>query len=207
MGRAALLLLALAALAGGCATPRVADPRSAVRAYAAAARRGDGPALHALLTRRSQRELGLAGTTRLVADARRELAAQATGLERAEVRVEAVAVVRYDDGEYARLELEDGVFKVSSAASLPSSAQTPAQALGDLRRALSRRSYTAFLRVLAAETQSALESDLSSIVRGLEDPETLNVEVQGDAADVELPGGHVIKLKREGGVWRVEDVK
>ena len=61
--------------------------------------------------------------------------------------------------------------------------------------------------MLSAETQSALESALSSIVRGLQDPETLNVEVQGDAADVELPGGHVIKLKRESGVWRVEDVE
>ena len=63
------------------------------------------------------------------------------------------------------------------------------------------------VRVLSAETRGALESDVSAIVRGLEDPETLDVEVEGDEAEVELPGGHVVKLKRESGIWRVEDLR
>jgi len=29
--------------------------------------------------------------------------------------------------------------------------------------------------------------------------------VTGDAATVSVPGGHSVKLKREGGVWRVDD--
>jgi hypothetical protein len=44
-------------------------------------------------------------------------------------------------------------------------------------------------------------------VRGLEDAETLDVQVRGDAAEVELPGGHIVKLKRERGVWRIEDLR
>ncbi|HYO98063.1 MAG TPA: hypothetical protein VER33_26345, partial [Polyangiaceae bacterium] len=69
------------------------------------------------------------------------------------------------------------------------------------------RSYAAFLRLLSRETQSAIESDLSAIVEGLEDPETLEVDLRGDAAEVELPGGHVVRLKREAGTWRVEDLE
>jgi hypothetical protein len=79
--------------------------------------------------------------------------------------------------------------------------------LSGLRQALARRSYAAMVRVLSAETRGALESDVSAIVRGLEDPETLDVEIEGDEAEVELPSGHVVKLKREAGVWRVEDLK
>lgn len=202
---AALAMVALAAL--GCQRPRVADPQAAARAYAAAAQRGDGEAIYAMLSERSQRELGPEGTKRLVAEARRELQAQGAALSRPGVVVEAAAVVRFEDGEQAQLELEDGAFYVVSAGVLPSAPRTPAQALGDLRQALSRRSYGALLRVLSVETRGALESDVRALVRGLADPETLDVELRGEDAEVELPGGHVVKLKRESGVWRVEDVR
>jgi hypothetical protein len=43
------------------------------------------------------------------------------------------------------------------------------------------------------------------MVDGLSEPGTLPVQVNGDAAVVAVPGGHQVKLKREGGVWRVED--
>lgn len=208
MAYRALIAGALLALGGaGCEKPRIADPRAQVEAYADAARRGDSDAIFAMLSERSRRELGREGTRRLVDDAKRELEAQGRAVEREDVAMETIALVRYEDGEHATLELEDGAFKIGSAAALPSAPRTPAQALGDLRQALARRSYAAFLRVLSAETQSAMESDLDAVVRGLEDPETLDVEVRGDAAEVELPGGHVVKLKRERGVWRIEDLR
>lgn len=205
--RALLWSSVLAVCALGCAKPRLADPRAAAEAYAEAARRGDADAIYRMLSSRTQRALGRAGTRELVLDIKQELAAQGQALASTRTPIEAVAVVRYDDGEHALLELEDGAFKVGSAASLPSAPRTPAQALSDLRQALARRSYAAFLRVLTAERQMAMESDVRALVEGLEQPETLNVEMQGDAAEVELPGGHVIKLKRERGVWRVEDLR
>jgi hypothetical protein len=42
-------------------------------------------------------------------------------------------------------------------------------------------------------------------VNGLERAETLHVLVTGDAAVVTVPGGHTVKLRRDGGVWRVDD--
>lgn len=198
--------LGLCALCG-CERPRVADPASAVRAYTAAAARGDADALYAMLSKRSRRDLGREGTRKLVRETRAELRRSAAALEKPGVTVEAIAEVRYDDGERAVLELEDGLFKVGSADALPSSPRTPAEALGALRKALARRSYPAFVRVLSLETQSALESDFDALVSGLEDPETLDVRVQGDRAEVQLAGGHVVKLRRELGVWRIEDLK
>ena len=67
------------------------------------------------------------------------------------------------------------------------------------------RSYAGLMRVLTASTRAAIEQDLRSLVEGLERPETLHVEVSGDSATVGVPGGHSVKLKRDGGVWRVED--
>jgi hypothetical protein len=180
---------------------------SAVRAYAAAAERGDSDALYALMSKRSRRDLGREGVRRLVTETRVELRRSAEALGRSGVEVQATAEVRYDDGERAVLELEDGVFKVGSADALPAAPRTPAEALGALRKALARRSYSALVRLLSLETQSALESDWNALVSGLEDPETLDVRVQGDRAEVRLSGGHTIKLRRELGVWRIEDLK
>ncbi|MFO7180219.1 MAG: hypothetical protein DIU78_016080 [Pseudomonadota bacterium] len=206
-GTCAAALVVSGLLAAGCAQPRVADPSATVRAYVDAARRGDADALYALLSKRSQRDLGLRGTRRLVQDARVELRKSAEALEKGSVEIEAIATIPYDDGERAVLELEEGVFRIGSVDALPAAARTPQEALGALRRALSRRSYAAFVRLLSSEMQSALERDLDALVRGLEDPETLDVRLQGDRAEVELAGGHVVKLRRELGVWRIEDVQ
>jgi hypothetical protein len=42
-------------------------------------------------------------------------------------------------------------------------------------------------------------------VTGLEHPETLPVQVSGESATVAVPGGHHVRMKRDGGVWRVDD--
>ena len=70
---------------------------------------------------------------------------------------------------------------------------------------LARRSYAGLMRVLSPATRAAVESDLRALVDGLSEPGTLPVQANGDAAVVKVPGGHQVKLKREGGVWRVED--
>jgi hypothetical protein len=61
------------------------------------------------------------------------------------------------------------------------------------------------MRVLSPATRAAIENDLRALVDGLNDPGTLPVQLNGDAATVSVPGGHQVKLKREGGIWRIED--
>ncbi len=208
MSKDRLVCALSAALAvGACARPEVPDARDAARAYADAARRGDHRAIYAMLTREAKTAYGEQGTARLVAESKQELARQGASLSEPGVRVEAVATYRLEDGENAELELEEEGFRVSAAGTFPVSARTPAQALEELRRALSRRSYSALVRVLSNETKSALESEVRTLVEGLSNAETLDVKVEGDTATVEVPGGHRVRLKRESGVWRVDDLE
>jgi hypothetical protein len=189
----------------GCSRPAIPDPKPAVQVYAEAARRSDADAIYAMLTRDARRAYGRDGTRRLVSDTRQELKRQGEALSLEQSTVRAIAVVRFADGEEAELVVQDGRLRVGAADALPTGARTPAQALSELRVALARRSYAGLLRVLTSEARSSIDGDLRSLVTGLERPETLDVQVTGDAARVEIPGGHWVKLKREAGVWRVDD--
>lgn len=201
------LLMASAALgfAAGCSGRAVPDPRSAAEEYAQAASKGDGDAIYEMMTTSAQKSRSREDVKRLVAEQRGELAEQAKSLTAKDARVEAFARLRYDDGEEAQLELKEGHFWITSSGALPGGSRTPEQALDQLRRVLARRSYAGLMRVLTPSTRAAIEQDLRSLVTGLERPETLHVEVAGDGAVVTVPGGHMVKLKREGGVWRVDD--
>jgi hypothetical protein len=203
--RASVVVL-LALPASACVGSSIPDPKEAVDAYADAAARGDSDAIYEMLSDKGKRSLSREEVRKLVAGERAELADQAKVLRGAGAIVKARARVRYPDGEDATLDLEkDGVFRIAAADALPAGARTPAQALEQLRRVLARRSYAGLIRVLTPATRSAIESDLRSLVEGLEQPEGLEVHVAGDTATVQIPGGHEVKLRREAGVWRVED--
>jgi hypothetical protein len=195
------LVLALA----GCASSDVPDPRSAAHAYAEAAARGDADAIYGMMTKGAQKQRTKDDVRKIVLAEREELAEQARALGSKDARVEATARLKFEDGEEAALDLKDGRFYVTSAGALPGGARTPEQALDQLRRVVARRSYAGLMRVLSPATRAAMEQDLRTLVDGLERPETLPVQVTGDNAMVSVPGGHHVRLKRDGGVWRVDD--
>lgn len=196
--------LAISPLAFGCART-IPDPREAVAAYAEAVERRDTGAIYGMLTERSRRQWHFEEVRSLVEDAHEELAMQARELSHESATVWATARMRYADGEDATLDLEDGVFKITAADALPAGGRSPEQALEQLRRVLARRSYAGLMRVLSSGTRAAIESDLRSLVEGLAHPEGLEIEVDGDRASVRVEGGHRVKLRREQGLWRVED--
>jgi hypothetical protein len=199
--RTAWLPCALAA----CASSRVPDPHAAAQAYASAATRGDGDALYAMMSTPAQQAQSRDAVKRMIAEEHDELSQQGKELARPDVRVEATARLRYADGEEAALELREGRYWVTAAGALPGGARTPEEALEQLRRVLARRSYAGLMRVLSPATRAAVENDLRGLVDGLTEPATLPVRANGDAAVVSVPGGHQVRLKREDGVWRVED--
>jgi hypothetical protein len=149
---------------------------------------------------RSSREVQV-----MVSDERQELAEQGRALARPDTRVDATARVRYADGEEAALELRDGRYWVTAAGALPGGGRTPEEAIEQLRRVLARRSYAGLMRVLSPATRASIETDLRSLVDGLDRPDTLPVQSTGDSAVVSVPGGHQVRLRREGGVWRIDD--
>ena len=197
----AVLVLAFVSC-GGQGLP---DPKITAAEYAARVEKGDADGVYAMLSTAAQRTHGEQGVRRMVKESRAELSRTARAVAAAGAKIEMQATLRYADGEQASLDVEGGSFRVASAGALPLGARTPAQALAELRMALARRSYAGVVRVLSSESRSAVENDMKSLVQGLEQPETLEVKVTGDRAQVQVPGGHSVKLKREAGFWRVED--
>lgn len=193
----------LAALYAGCGSARLPDPHVRASAWSEAAARGDSAALYAQLDSASQRELGEAGVQELVRESRREIADHARATAAPSARAEVAAAVRWPDGDEATLAYEEDTFKVSSSGLVDTAAATPAAALAALRDALRRQSYPALLRVLGSEQRGAAEGNLADLIEGLADPATLDLRVNGDGAEVRLPGGHRVLLRRERGAWRV----
>lgn len=206
---AALLPLSMASMTAlgcvGCAEV-VPDPHVAARAYADAATSGNGAALYAMMTAASRRERSSADLAKMLADERAELSEQGAALARSDVRVEATARLHYADGEEAALDLRDGRYYVTTAGALPGGGRTPEEALEHLRRVLARRSYAGLMRVLSPTTRAAMENHVRSFVEGLTQPATLPVQVTGEAAVVAIPGGHQVKLKRDRGIWQIDDL-
>jgi hypothetical protein len=198
-------LAALGLLAAACAAPALPDPREAADAFGRAALKGDADAIYAMMSEGARKARSRQDVHAVVSDEREELAEEGRALSSRDARVEATARLRFADGEEAALDLQNGRFYVTSAGALPGGARTPEEALDQLRRVLARRSYAGLMRVLSPATRAAVEQDLRGVVSGLGRPETLPVTLAGDTATVAVPGGHHVRLKRESGVWRVDD--
>jgi hypothetical protein len=204
--RWALPCLCVALAAPACAKQSsIPEPDPLIDAYAAALERGDVDALYDMMSAESKRAISREELKRIVAKQKAELAEHAKAVKSKDRSVEAQAEVRYADGEIVALDLEEGTFRLTAAEALPASARTPAQALVQLRKVLARRSYAGLLRVLSPRTRAAVEKDLRSLVEGLTEPESLKIDVVGDSATVVVPGGHQVRLRREDGIWHIDD--
>jgi len=197
--------LLLACTASACTGVRVTDPRTAAITFTEAAAHGDAETVYAMLSPTARRALSRDDVSRLLKDESAELSGSAKVLSTPAVRVATTARLRFADGEQAALEWTGGRFGVTAAGSLPGGAATPEAALDELRRALARRSYPALLRLLSPSTRSAVEQDLRTLVGGLEHPDTLPIHTSGDSSNALVPGGHHVSMKRDAGVWHVED--
>jgi len=202
---AALSIVVSGLSAPSCVSQSVPDPLKAARAYEEATARGDEATLYAMLTAASRRILSPDDVRAMVERERAELAEQGRPFGQGDLRVEATARLRYADGEEAALDLQDGRYWVTAAGALPGGGRTPAEAVDQLRRVLARRSYDGLMRVLSPATRTTVEQDVRSLVEGLSAPDSLLMQVNGDTAVIAVPGGHQVKLRRESGVWRVDD--
>lgn len=189
----------------GCGAGAPPDPRTAARQYQDAVHRGDAAALRMLLTDDGQKAHSQADVAALLRAERQELTEAAGAVTAPDVRVASVARLRFDDGEEVSLDGSGGPYRVAGAGALPGGARSPEEALDQLRRVLARRSYAGLMRVLSPTTRAAVEQDLRSLVEGLERADTLPVELVGDSARVDVPGGHHVRLKKDGKTWRVDD--
>ncbi len=185
-----LLLLVLSTLCGCACDQRARSPRS----RAGVRRRGE-PGRRtrhlrdAVRTRRSRARIG----GRRAADRRR----RARRAGRTGPRARAGRCPGRGDGAHCasrtakrpRSSCANGRYWITASGALPGGARTPEEALEQLRRVLARRSYAGLMRVLSPATRASIENDLRTLVEGLDAPGTLPVQVAGDSAVVNVPGG------------------
>ncbi len=205
--RIPLLTVLVGWFAAGCASSTlVPRPEDAVSRYLAAVRVQDADALYGLLSPDSRRALSRADVARLLAEQKDELSQHAAALSGPGQVVTTHARIRYGDGEIVSVKMSHGAFVIDAATGLPASARTPVQALSQLRAVLARRSFGGLMRVLSARTRALIEAEFRSLVEGLNEPESLTIDVGSDVATVVLTGGHRVRLRREDGAWHVDDI-
>src|SRR5690606_1703006 len=122
----------------GCAGTQAAEPKSLVARMHDAAKRQDVDAFYASLDSAARASLSKQEVAALLKGANAEIVARLQALSETDAEVTQVASVRYVDGERSTLAFERGAYRVTSAGAFPSTARSPAEALGDLRRALAR---------------------------------------------------------------------
>jgi hypothetical protein len=135
-----------------------------------------------------------------------ELAAQGRALASSAERVEARARVPLRSGETVVLVLEDGAWRIDGGVLDAAGLGSPLDAVAAFRRALMRRDLDGIERVLARQTRAEWEEEVRRLVDATADPDDLEIEVQGNRAQVRTTGGGSIELVRESGEWRVVDV-
>ena len=85
-------------LTAGCVRS-VPDPRAAADDYAEAAKKGDADAIYEMMTTAARKTRSRDDVRKLVAEQKGELAEQAKEITAKGARVEAIARLRYEDGE------------------------------------------------------------------------------------------------------------
>jgi hypothetical protein len=136
-----------------------------------------------------------------------ELEAQARELRRQAIEpVPVTAEIRLESGEVVTFQLQGGRWRITEGAAGSVSLSSPLQAVRAVRRALLRRSYRAAIRVLSRESRAQIEDEISRIIEGLEDEESLSIEVNDPRARVVYDDNHFIDLLREDGEWVIVDM-
>ncbi len=208
MSRARWLLLFALAFVGCGGGPREEGPSRAVERYAGALARGDAPAAWALLDEEARRGRTAARHGELMTANATELREQAEALARAAgaETIDAHARVELASGESVVLVLEEGGWRVDGGVLDAAGLATPLDAVAAFRRALMRRDLPGIERVMSRQTRAEWEEEIRRLVESTEDPDDLEVELQGNRARVRTTGGGSIELVRESGEWRVVDV-
>jgi hypothetical protein len=203
------LIAGLLSFALGCSSaPRGAsDPRVALARFFAALDAQRFDEAYAALDPQLRASMPRARFEVLARENQAELRALAQQLQRVDAAVRVTARVETAHGEAVTVLLESGEYRVAGGLLDAHALATPLDAVSELRRALSRDSLPALLRVLTAERRAAWLAAFGDTLERTADPLDLRVEVHGDEAIVHMTGGGELHLRKQAGQWHVHDVK
>ncbi|MCB9631400.1 MAG: hypothetical protein H6721_04570 [Sandaracinus sp.] len=197
-------LVALALLSACGAHVTEPGPESALNQWAEALERGDAEAAHALLDPETGAEVSVESLRTQLAENPTEVAEHVAAVRATAPR--ARAVVRLANDERVVLHREDGRWKLSGDLLGVPTPTTPEDAVRALRRSLRDPALAGVLRVLARRSRAAIVSEVERFLEDTADELSWRSEVSGNDAVVRTAGGWTVRLVRESGEWRVEDV-
>jgi hypothetical protein len=205
----------------GCATSRPASPQAALSAYAAALRARDARQAYALLSDDAKKDIPYESFQRIVRENPDEVLEIGRSLDRPAAPPRVTATVKAPNGESLLLILEDGAWRVDGSAIDLYAQVTPDTALRSFVRAFKNRRYDVLLRFVPESEREGLgveelkrswegeeRAELEGLVAAVETSlSSANLEVTGDRATMAFGTGGTVELVREGGLWKVEDIR
>ena len=189
-------------LAFGCTPQGALPPVSHVSQFAQAVEKADAERVHALLDAKSQRLVTVDGVRRMLEDGGEELRAWARAASGTDVDISVTSIHPVTTLELVKN--DDGFSLVSDGFALRGGS-SPVVTLSQLRNALEDRNEVALMLLLSRESLGRLERKLDGLASALQNVVANEVEVSVDRATVRLEAGHRVELRREGGVWKVQD--
>jgi len=217
------VVLAALPFALACGGPSPGNPEDVLRAYSRAVQRGHLADAYALLSEDAKKTIPFAQFKRMIEEnpeAAQELVRALDRPRSGPPRV--TAKVTGADGEPLLLVYEGGAWRVDGSAIDLYGQATPEAALHSFVQAFKNRRYDVLLRFVpdaereglgAAELKRAWEAEderaeLESLVTAVEASlSSANLEVTGDRATMAYGTGGTVELVREGGAWKIEDLR
>jgi hypothetical protein len=233
---ATAISLALAALSGcGGAQQGPGGPSETLRAYAAALREGRAEEAYGLLSDEAKRSISREAFVRMVKENPADVQDIAQALSRSSSDPVVTAKVQAPGGDVLTLVYEKGAWRVDGSAIDRYGQATPRQALVGFLRAFERSRYDVLIRYvpdreregrgdamwgseassvqltaakLKAEWTGEQKEYISSIVQAIKSAlPTAQIEQTEDRAAMPYGAGGTVLFVREGGVWKIEDLK
>jgi hypothetical protein len=214
------LLLALE-LSSACGASRPTSPQTALAAYSAALRAGHAREAYELLSAEAKKDIPYESFERIVRENPDEVAEIGRSLAHPAAPPRVTAHVRAPNGESLVLVLEDGEWRVDGSSIDLYAQTTPEVALKAFVRAFKNRRYDVLLRFVPESEREGLgveelkqawegedRTELEALVSAVEaNLPNGRLEVTGDRATMAFGAGGTVELVREGGLWKVEDLR
>jgi len=189
-----------------CARVEMPPADAAARAYAKAVASRDVDAVWSMMTKSAREHISKKELKALLEENAREMQRRAESLGSQELRVHGSAALYLNDGSRASLAIEKGEFRVHSAAVLPRRPLTPEDAVAELREAIRTRDHSRVRALLTEAGRTKFDAIFLALDEAMDELENVIVDVRGDRAEVELPSGRRVILRREGEHWFVEEM-
>jgi hypothetical protein len=211
-------LVTLGLGSSGCAGAQAEAPEGALKAYARALDDGRAEDAYRMLSAEARKSVTPEAFRRMVRERPEEVRELARALSRPTAPASVTATVTTDSGQELELILENGQWRIDSAAVDLYAQDSPRHALQGFVRALERKRYDVILRYVPDSHREGL--DAKKLETAWEGPDKDEMQQILAALKQALPSGSIeevqdraslvygrgtVQLVRERGAWKIED--